>query len=53
MLTQEEYQMLINIFSIADDKIFSQENHYFDTPAFALKQIVQPYGSARKMVNMK
>jgi uncharacterized protein YjbK len=38
MLTKEEYENLITFFSIKEDDIFTQENHYFDTPDFALKE---------------
>jgi uncharacterized protein YjbK len=38
MLTKNEYQMLIDFFQIGDEKIISQENHYFDTPSFLLKE---------------
>jgi uncharacterized protein YjbK len=38
MLTKEEYEQLLQLFKIADDDIFTQENHYFDTANFALKQ---------------
>jgi uncharacterized protein YjbK len=37
MLTEQEYQKLIDIFHITEDTIFTQENHYFDTSAFLLK----------------
>lgn len=37
MLSKEEYQTLLEFFCIPEEKIFSQENHYFDTEAFALK----------------
>lgn len=37
MLTQEEYQMLIHYYHIPENGIFSQENHYFDTSDFLLK----------------
>ncbi|CRK83453.1 CYTH domain-containing protein [Neobacillus massiliamazoniensis] len=38
MLTKEEYEWLLQEFSISENQIFSQENHYFDTPDFALKE---------------
>jgi uncharacterized protein YjbK len=38
MLTKDEYQMLIDYFHIGDEQIISQENHYFDTPSFHLKE---------------
>jgi uncharacterized protein YjbK len=38
MLTTDEYQKLIRFFQIPDSEFFSQENHYFDTPEFDLKE---------------
>jgi uncharacterized protein YjbK len=38
MLTMEEYELLLNAFNINEKQIFSQENHYFDTADFALKE---------------
>jgi uncharacterized protein YjbK len=38
MLTKDEYQMLIRFFQIPDEHIILQENHYFDTPSFHLKE---------------
>ncbi|WP_342430265.1 CYTH domain-containing protein [Neobacillus sp. FSL H8-0543] len=37
MLTKSEYEKLLDTFKITETQIFSQENHYFDTPDFALK----------------
>jgi uncharacterized protein YjbK len=37
MLTKSEYESLLSTFKITKSQIFSQENHYFDTPDFALK----------------
>lgn len=37
MLTRLEYEGLLKYFKIDKSQIFSQENHYFDTPDFALK----------------
>jgi uncharacterized protein YjbK len=37
MLTKIEYESLLKYFKISQSQIFSQENHYFDTPDFALK----------------
>ncbi|MGF6951458.1 uncharacterized protein YjbK [Neobacillus sp. B4I6] len=37
MLTRLEYEGLLKYFKIDKSQIFSQENHYFDTPEFALK----------------
>lgn len=37
MLTQKEYQYLLEFFKITQDEIIIQENHYFDTAAFDLK----------------
>ncbi|WHY78994.1 CYTH domain-containing protein [Neobacillus sp. WH10] len=39
MLTKKEYERFLVEFSIDKKQIFSQENHYFDTPDFALKSI--------------
>lgn len=39
LLTKKEYQMLLQAFNIKEDNIFMQENHYFDTPHFALKEL--------------
>lgn len=38
MLTETEYNMLLQEFQITEKKIIPQENHYFDTLDFALKQ---------------
>lgn len=38
MLTKDEYQMLITFFKIHNEQIITQENHYFDTPSFHLKE---------------
>lgn len=37
-LTMEEYELLLKEFNINKEQIFSQENHYFDTADFALKE---------------
>ncbi|WML27792.1 CYTH domain-containing protein [Neobacillus sp. OS1-33] len=37
MLTKIEYESLLKYFKISQSQIFAQENHYFDTPDFALK----------------
>ncbi|NHC40233.1 CYTH domain-containing protein [Bacillus sp. MM2020_1] len=37
MLTKIEYESFLKYFKICQSQIFSQENHYFDTPDFALK----------------
>ncbi|MEH7354674.1 CYTH domain-containing protein [Neobacillus drentensis] len=39
MLTKEEYERFLVEFRINNKQIFSQENHYFDTPDFALKSL--------------
>jgi uncharacterized protein YjbK len=39
LLTKKEYQLLLRAFNIKDNDIFKQENHYFDTPSFALKEL--------------
>ncbi|MEH7308897.1 CYTH domain-containing protein [Neobacillus drentensis] len=38
MLTKKEYERLIESFKVDTNQIFSQENHYFDTPNFSLKK---------------
>ncbi|MFZ7944604.1 MULTISPECIES: CYTH domain-containing protein [Bacillaceae] len=38
MLTKKEYEQLLKEFKIKDGQIFSQENHYFDTADFSLKE---------------
>jgi uncharacterized protein YjbK len=37
MLTKMEYERLIHYFNIDQSEVFTQENHYFDTPDFSLK----------------
>jgi uncharacterized protein YjbK len=39
MLTKEEYERFLFEFNIDKREIFSQENHYFDTPDFTLKEL--------------
>lgn len=39
MLTKNEYERFLKEFNIDKKKIFSQENHYFDTPEFSLKTL--------------
>ena len=38
MLTKEEYEQLLQHFGIVYETIALQENHYFDTPDYALKK---------------
>lgn len=38
ILSEKEYELLLKKFNINEKQIFSQENHYFDTPNFALKE---------------
>jgi len=38
MLTKEEYELLLTYFHIQKEEIFEQENHYFDTSDFTLKE---------------
>lgn len=38
MLTESEYKRLLVELQVDQKQIFSQENHYFDTPDFALKE---------------
>ena len=37
MLTKAEYERILVEFNIGANQVFTQENHYFDTPDFALK----------------
>ena len=37
ILTKNEYEQLLKFFKVDKNHIFKQENHYFDTPNFALK----------------
>lgn len=37
LLTQDEYHSLLAKFSISNDRLVSQQNHYFDTESFGLK----------------
>jgi uncharacterized protein YjbK len=37
MLTKVEYERLLEYFNIGKNQMFTQENHYFDTPDFSLK----------------
>lgn len=37
ILTQQEYVELLHVFNIQASQFFTQENHYFDTADFALK----------------
>ncbi len=38
LLTFDEFTSLCSAFKVKSDDFFSQENHYFDTPGFALKE---------------
>ncbi|XXM73870.1 CYTH domain-containing protein [Lysinibacillus sphaericus] len=38
LLTKEEYMKMIQQFSVKDTDFMVQENHYFDTPGFQLKE---------------
>lgn len=38
LLTKEEYELLVEYFQLKKEDFFQQENHYFDTEDFALKQ---------------
>lgn len=49
MLSKDEYELLFQEFKINNEEIFSQENHYFDTPDFALKEL----GSALRIRQKK
>lgn len=37
IVTKEEFDRLRSHFQLTEDQFVSQENHYFDTPAFSLK----------------
>ncbi|MDP4171799.1 MAG: CYTH domain-containing protein, partial [Bacillota bacterium] len=37
MLTLDEYSRIKSTFLLKEEQFFIQENHYFDTPAFSLK----------------
>lgn len=39
MLTEQEYQQLLNKFSINEEQVWTQKNVYFDTPASQLKKL--------------
>ncbi|KAA0546533.1 CYTH domain-containing protein [Bacillus sp. BGMRC 2118] len=38
LLSKDEYQLLLSEYNIQNDDIISQQNHYFDTVSFALKE---------------
>ncbi|MEK4666687.1 CYTH domain-containing protein [Niallia sp. FSL R7-0271] len=38
MLTKEEYTNLLEHYQVKENELFKQENHYFDTADFALKE---------------
>nr|WP_304213046.1 CYTH domain-containing protein [Fredinandcohnia onubensis] len=39
ILEEDEYRQLLSVFSISEDKKVIQENFYFDTPKFSLKDV--------------
>jgi uncharacterized protein YjbK len=39
ILVEDEYRQLLSAFSISEDKKVIQENFYFDTPKFSLKDV--------------
>ena len=39
MLTEQEYQQLLNKFSINEEQLWTQKNVYFDTPTGQLKKL--------------
>ncbi|MFT4412483.1 CYTH domain-containing protein [Fredinandcohnia humi] len=49
ILTEVEYNNLLKAFSITEEKMAIQENFYFDTPTFSLKEI----GSALRIREKK
>lgn len=38
MITENEYNRLIENFSTSNDQVVTQKNYYFDTPSFSLRQ---------------
>ncbi len=38
MLTKEEFIRITNHFQLSEEHFITQENHYFDTPSFSLKE---------------
>ncbi|AZU61274.1 CYTH domain-containing protein [Neobacillus mesonae] len=48
MLTKQEYEKLLHTFRVDEKQIFTQENHYFDTPEFALKNLESALRIRRK-----
>ncbi|WP_102271805.1 CYTH domain-containing protein [Cytobacillus massiliigabonensis] len=38
LLTRQEFEKLVSHFRLNETDFFTQENHYFDTPDFALKE---------------
>lgn len=38
MLSEKEYKKLLDFFNVQNSAIFTQVNHYFDTPDFLLKE---------------
>ncbi|PMC40421.1 CYTH domain-containing protein [Bacillus sp. UMB0899] len=39
LLTSDEFMNIKEIFQLKDEQFFLQENHYFDTPQFSLKEL--------------
>ncbi len=39
LLTRDEFMNIKEMFQIKDEQFFQQENHYFDTPQFSLKDL--------------
>ena len=39
ILTKDEYEILLKEFKVEEKQIITQNNHYFDTPDFALKNL--------------
>ncbi|WP_243385693.1 CYTH domain-containing protein [Bacillus kexueae] len=37
LLTKDEFDRFVSHFNLTDASFFTQENHYFDTPSFSLK----------------
>nr|WP_263328319.1 CYTH domain-containing protein [Neobacillus sp. Marseille-Q6967] len=48
LLTKAEYNRLLKEFNITSEEIFTQENYYFDTPDFRLKELTSALRIRRK-----
>ena len=52
MLSESEYQQLLNQFSIDEEQIWTQKNVYFDTKAFDLKRQKLRFVFVLKIIHM-